>query len=350
MLYYLGDAPETVQLSRAKQVSLQDAGWTEKDLENLLAGNIETLVRTDQLFVILQERQMQEEADIIALDKAGTLYLFELKRWRGREDNLLQVLRYGQRFGRYEYERLNNFFASYQHRHGTTAPVPLQEAHQQYFSLDQPPSKQDFNKQQRFVVVTNGLDRATYDAIEYWKSYGLPIDALVYRLYREEPSGRVLIDFDPYGPEPSSPESLGEGLFVVNTNWTYDSEAYRDMLQNNKAAAYGSRKWGVTAIRRGCVVCLYHVNVGVVAIGKASDDYHRTIYDGVPDDEFYAPCHFEFKVDPITEPERAVKAWEINAHFHTGHRFRQTVFSLPAEFAAFIRQKFEEKRRSAAGV
>jgi len=30
----------------------------------------------------------------------------------------------------------------------------------------------------------------------------LPIDVSIYRLYRDEASGRVTIDFDPYGPEP----------------------------------------------------------------------------------------------------------------------------------------------------
>ena len=168
---------------------------------------------------------------------------------------------------------------------------------------------------------------------------------LIYRLYREEFSNRVLLDFDPYGPEPTlpEPESIDEGLFVVNTNWTYDPEAYSDLLSNNKAAAYYGRKEGIASIHRGSAVGLYHVGVGVIAIGTVTSACCRAIHDDVPDAEFFVQCHFDYKVDPKAEPDRAVKAWEINERFKTGHRFRQTVFTLPAAYASFIREKFQER-------
>jgi len=108
----------------------------------------------------------------MALDRSGTLFLFELKRTKGVEANLLQVLRYAQKFGRYEYERLDNYFASYQHRRSQSeAAIPLKEAHKEYFSLDDHLPDHDFNRQQRFIVVTNGIDRATYEAVQYWKKH-----------------------------------------------------------------------------------------------------------------------------------------------------------------------------------
>ncbi|MGO9255682.1 MAG: hypothetical protein ACLQU1_05195 [Bryobacteraceae bacterium] len=61
MLYYLG-TPGSAPLSRVKQVWLQESGWTERDLENLLVDNMERVIRTGQWFVILQESQRQEEA------------------------------------------------------------------------------------------------------------------------------------------------------------------------------------------------------------------------------------------------------------------------------------------------
>ena len=47
---------------------------------------------------IFTERKGKEEPDILALDKNGDLYIFELKRWGSDQENLLQVLRYGQLF------------------------------------------------------------------------------------------------------------------------------------------------------------------------------------------------------------------------------------------------------------
>lgn len=109
---------------------------------------------------------------------------------------------------------------------------------------------------------------------------------------------------------------------MVNTNWTYDPEAYSDLLSNNKAAAYYGRKEGIASIHRGSAVGLYHVGVGVIAIGTVTSACCRAIHDDVPDAEFFV---------------------QINERFKTGHRFRQTVFTLPAAYASFIREKFQER-------
>lgn len=343
MLYYL-DPSDKKRLTPVRETALADIGWKEEDLEHLLASHIEELVRADQLFVISQQRRMQEEADIMALDSSGQLFLFELKRWKGAEDNLLQVLRYGQRFGQYEYERLDNYFQSYRRRQGhDTSELPLAAAHATRFDLKPELEKSRFNSSQRFIVVTNGMDTATWDSIEYWRAKGLPVEALVYRIYWDQQSKRAMIDFDPYGPTPASPNVADEGLFVVNTNRTYDPNAFRDMLDNDKASAYEVRKHRVARIPKGADVCLYHTGVGVIAIGKAKSGYLTKAYYNDPDGEFYVPCKFDFKVDPEKSPEKAVPPWEINELHGTGHRFRQTVVTLPSDYATFIQERMKER-------
>lgn len=69
--------------------SLADAGWMEKDLENVLAQNITSLIDDEHLMVISQERPRQAEPDIIAIDKDGVLHIFELKRTKSDPENLL---------------------------------------------------------------------------------------------------------------------------------------------------------------------------------------------------------------------------------------------------------------------
>ncbi len=344
MLYYL-DKNEKTNLEKVREVSPDRIAWKEKDLENLLVEHIDKLVRNDQLFVIAKERQMQAEADIMALDEKGVLYLFELKRWKSNKNDLLQVLRYGQRFGQYDYKRLNNLFQSYiQKKTPEDISRQLNMAHKEYFDLDNPLEPNQFNLKQRFVIVTNGLDVSTWDAIQYWKSYDLPVDALIYRIY--ESKDNVMIDFDPFGPVLSAPNSGESGLYVVNTNKTYDPEAYRDMLEKNKASAYGDRRHSITGIPKNAPVCLYHVGVGVIAIGKATDTYQIS-HDNPNDVEFFVPCKFDYKVDPDKEPEKAVPAWEINQKFGTGHRFRLTVFNLNGEYAKFIQKRFKERAEAA---
>lgn len=158
---------EQIEIEKVKETNLATKRLKEKDLENLMANNIEAFVRADQLMVIHQERARQEEPDIMAVDADGKLYIFELKRWESKSENLLQVLRYGQKFGRYSYEKLNNLFKKYQSRNGGEQ-VSLIDSHQNNFELDLPIDKNDFNQEQQFIVITNGIDHDTWDAINYW--------------------------------------------------------------------------------------------------------------------------------------------------------------------------------------
>ena len=51
----------------------------------------------------MQSRRWQEEPDLMAVDKNGYLYIFELKAWESHPSNLLQVLRYAQLYGPSKY-------------------------------------------------------------------------------------------------------------------------------------------------------------------------------------------------------------------------------------------------------
>jgi len=337
------DRPGSVDsdINKLKEVPLASSGLKEKDLENIIAKRIEELVRTDQLMVIMQERQRQEEPDIIAVDQKGILYIFELKRWESRGENLLQVLRYGQKFGRYAYDKLNWFFLSYSHN--KQGSIELREAHKEFFDLDNSLSRDDFNKEQCFIVVTNGLDYDTWDAIAYWKDKDINIIAQVYRIFKI--GSDLFIDFDPYGPIPDAPKQTENGLFVINTNKTYMPKAYKEMVAEQKGSAYYDKKYSIQNIRAGNSVCLYHVGAGVIGIGKAKTDFLKKDVNGDKDEEYYIQIDFEYLVD-INESgwqDKAIHAWEMNEYFQSSYRFRQTVFQLPYEFADFIKKKFVEK-------
>lgn len=141
--------------------TLARAGWVEKDLENILAQRIDCVIRGDQLMVISQETRFQEEADILALDDKGTLYIFELKRWQGEQANLLQVIRYGQIFGQYRYTDLEDLFRKYIGE----PTASLDEDHAQHFELAEKLKRDSFNTTQRFVVVTAGVDIETLNHV-----------------------------------------------------------------------------------------------------------------------------------------------------------------------------------------
>lgn len=350
MLYYL-DRKDKKALRPLRGTKLAALGWSEKDLEDLVAEHIGRFVTENQLFTIAQSTTFREEPDIMALDREGRLHIFELKRWQSSQENLLQVLRYGQVFGRHDYRDLNDIFARHHRRKGQMAngtPAPeLRDAHAKYFELVSPLESARFNHDQRFIVMTNGLDRATREAIAYWGAKKLDVRPLIYRVYETEGKD-LLIEIDAYGAEFDDGQDGvvhggSEGLIVVNTNSAYMPEAWKDMIKEGKAAAFYERKTSIDGIASGSKIALYHTGVGFIAVGKTTS--HCVIADVEEGDgeEYHVRCAFEFVVDPEKDPKKAVKAWEVNEALNASHRFRQTVYTLPGEALQFIRERMAAK-------
>ena len=107
MLYKLKDENNVKSYEMVKKTTLGEFGWKEKDLENIISDNIEDFINSEELMTIFTERQGQKAPDIMALDKNGDLYILELKRVKGEEKTLLQVLGYGQQYGDSDYDDLN---------------------------------------------------------------------------------------------------------------------------------------------------------------------------------------------------------------------------------------------------
>lgn len=132
-------------------------------------------------------------------------------------------------------------------------------------------------------------------------------------------------------------------FWIVNSNQTWSDTDYLDMYNRDRAAAYHSRKSAVENIKKGNVVYLYHNKVGIFSKGTASDNYLVKDKDGDPNEEYYIPLSVTWKVNPVDNPEKAVHAWEINQALKSGHRFRQTAFTISKEMAEIIDNIIENK-------
>ncbi len=309
-----------------------DLHLKEKHIEDFLKSRLEEVVSEDQLMLIGQERQGQEEPDLLALDKDGLLYIFELKRWESSHENILQVMRYGQIFGRYTYKELEAY-AQRQKLKG-----PLKKEHCDYFSLPKELDESEFNKDQKFVLVTNGVDGDTISAIQFWSDKGVKVQCSPYRIY--DIDGIPYIQFDTYNPKNEVIFEQKTNFYVVNTNKTYMPDAWKDMLKDGtdgKASAYYVRKNSVGSISKDDRVYLYHTGVGVIASGIALSEYGTTDYGDDKDEEYYVPLKFRWALpDETLWDQTAPKAWEINGRCNSGHRFRQTAFSISEEMADAI--------------
>lgn len=298
--------------------TLESINWKEKDLEELIENNMDRVLDEENLMPIFTERAYQEEPDIMALDRKGVLYLLELKRTKGSEENLLQVLRYGQIYGQKSYEELEKLYQKFNPQGGS-----LIVEHKSYFnlSIEEELEREQFNTTQHFLIVTDGTDLKTRNAINYWKTQGLSMDAIVYRVY-ETSGGEPLIELGTYSPVQDVIEQEAES-YIVNTNYKNNINAHNDMLTQKKAAAYYHPwKHKIKRIEKGDKVFLYKSGVGIVAMGIGSGILNVCDYQGHKDEEYAMPLSDFYQL------KKPLSAAQMKTVTQSDFTFRQTMFSI----------------------
>src|SRR4029077_14994017 len=110
-----------------------------------LAENLLNVLFEDAaLMPIFQERPLQAEADLYALDRAGQLVIFELKVGATGSDAMLQALRYGQTAGQWTYNVLEEKYNTYIGNES----LALSEEHKEAFQLERALTPPEFNARQ----------------------------------------------------------------------------------------------------------------------------------------------------------------------------------------------------------
>lgn len=306
---------------RVRGVDLKSFGIDERAFQEILYRSLDNLIPDDELLLLMQSRRWQEEPDLMAIDKDGKLFIFELKAWESRSDNLLQVLRYGQIFGNHKYEDMNSLFIKFE-KDGKE----LKDAFKAVFGkeLDIP----KFNSNQVFVVVTNGIDHKTREAIQYWRGRGLDVRPWIYRVYKRNNS-ELLIEISAFATEDNPYEDIAEGYYILNTNSSNDEEDHESMLREHIAAAYFSPwKNKIKNLSKGDIVFLYQSGFGIVATGKVSGTLKKRNYHNDPkhiDEEYY------MKLEQFYLLKSPMKAAEIKEITGVNHRFMGTMFGLDEE-------------------
>ena len=321
--------PQTHSAARISGQHLKDFGLDERGLQQILFDSLDRLLPDEELLIIGQSRNWHEEPDLLAVDKQGTLYIFEIKVWESRSENLLQALRYGQIFGTCDYDSLNDHFRKF-NKSGRT----MAEAHDAIFGRSS--DEIQFNHRQVFVIVTNGLDFRTREAIRYWRSTGLDVRPWVYRAYPDKEEGAFLLEINRFAIEDNPYEDISTNFYILNTNYRNDPVDHADMIQRGKAAAYfAPNKHKIDRLNRGDTVFLYQSGCGIVAMGKASGKLEKTAYQGNPehaDEEHFMTLEALQQVDP------PLPASEIKAITETNYVFMGTMFSIDEESGKLLRE------------
>ena len=270
----------------------------------------------------MQSEQGGEHPDLVALDREARLWLFEMKAGEGRQGNLLQVLRYGQIFGQYDYDRLERLHGA--HRPGEPR---LAEAHANKFGVRLDPA--DYNASQVFVTLTNGLDDRTRAAINYWNDQGLDVRPWLYLIY-DAPGNAFDVELTPFRVERDNPfQDLASSYYMLNTNYANDPADDATMLAESKAAAFFDPwKRKIERLNRGDTIFLYRSGTGVVAFGTIAGDLEMRAYHGDPqhEDEEYSK-----RLSGFVVLDRPVPAAELRAIASGSLGFRQTMVAIASE-------------------
>lgn len=319
---------------RKRTDRLQSFGLDERGLQDILFKSLDRLFPDDELVLLMQSRRWQEEPDLMAVDKDGNLYIFELKAWESHSENLLQVLRYGQIHGSSKYSDMDELY-----RKTADATQSLKEAHIAKFDVDL--REEDFNRKQIFVVMTNGIDYRTREAIQYWRRAGLDVRPWVYRVYADQ-TNEMLLEISAFRVGDNPYEDLSGGYYILNTNIRNNEQDHQDMLTNTKAAVYFDPwKFKIERLRKGDVVFLYQSKVGIVAVGEADGKLQKRPYHEKPehkDEEYFMKLrNFETVSPPL-------KAAEIKRITEIDHRFMSTMFGLDTDSGKTLRQHIHDRR------
>lgn len=238
-------------------------GQLEKDLEQLIANSLLDILFEDAgLMPIFQQRQYQAEADIYALNEAGELIIFVLKRGAAGEGAVHQALRYAQDAGQWSYSKLQNKYQQY-----SNSDIELADAHREAFNLDHPLLAKEMNVTQHLVVIGSAADDSLINSVDYWNKQGLLISFLPYRIYEIGEQEYFEFFAAPYDRH-KNPSDIKGVIFDTNRSWDEDAIWY--MMENSRVAAFGDAKRFIECVYADDIVFFSHKWVGLVAAARVN--------------------------------------------------------------------------------
>jgi len=227
---------------------------TEKQLEDILAGNISILDPN----LLLIGRQVStaygKYIDLLAMNASGELIVIELKRDETPREVVAQLLDYGSWVRELEDEDIAEIFANYLQKHyPEQAMTSLDSAFCDRFGVKKMP--ESLNSGHELVVVASELDDSTERIVGYLADeYGVAINAMYFRFFKDngnEYLSRVwLIDPDEADKKVTKAREVGSwnGEFYVSFG-EEETRHWSDAREHGYIAA-GGGAWYSKALYR----------------------------------------------------------------------------------------------------
>jgi hypothetical protein len=155
----------------------------ESRLEDFIHDDI-SLVR-DDLWIIGRQVPTAHGhfIDLLAMDASGNLTVLELKRDRTPRDVVAQALDYGSWVRTLTRTDVGGIYGEYVRKfHAGKAIQAFEAAFEERFGGQLP---ETINEAHELLIVAAELDNSTERIIEYVSAFGVPVNALFFRVYRD---------------------------------------------------------------------------------------------------------------------------------------------------------------------
>jgi hypothetical protein len=151
----------------------------ERRLEDVIEQDL-SILGLDLLLIL--GRQVEtvygKKIDLLAIDADGVLYVIELKKDRTPREIVAQLLDYGSWVGTLTVDDISAIYAKRAHGNGQS----FTEAFQDRFGAELP---ETLNESHQLIIVASELDASTERIVEYLSAYGVPINALFFRYFKD---------------------------------------------------------------------------------------------------------------------------------------------------------------------
>jgi hypothetical protein len=156
----------------------------EKRLEDILANDLSILDSKLLLIGRQVSTRYGKFIDLLAMDADGNLVVIELKKDKTPRDVVAQLLDYGSWVQSLKDDDIARIFISYLQKYtDDKIGLSLDEAFQRKFATPSMPGV--MNESHELVIVAAELDDSTERIINYLAEYGIAINAVFFRFFRD---------------------------------------------------------------------------------------------------------------------------------------------------------------------
>ncbi|RQG98189.1 hypothetical protein EA472_18675 [Natrarchaeobius oligotrophus] len=163
--------------------------------------------------------------DILGLDEEGNTVIVELKRGKAPREIAAQALEYASGIRKEDYEQLNQRYREFVREYGPEQPldgdITLRDRHRTYFGLDDTVDEDDFNDNQRLILVGTEFRDVSLNMADFLREHDIDVICVEYSVYSESEVELLLTENirRPLSEEPTSTVSS-----------TSNAEDYSDLI------------------------------------------------------------------------------------------------------------------------